>query len=67
MDADRLRVYWFTSVIITMSTITEMEKLLEMGAKMGLKDEELKQFVLDEQSRMRDEREKDRTERQARE
>lgn len=50
-----------------MSTITEMEKLLEMGAKMGLKDEELKQFVRDEQSRMRDEREKDRSERQAKE
>lgn len=44
-----------------------MEKLLEMGAKMGLKDEELKQFVRDEQSRMRDEREKDRSERQAKE
>lgn len=44
-----------------------MEKLLEMGAKMELKDEELKQFVRDEQSRMRDEREKDRSERQARE
>lgn len=35
-----------------------MEKLLEMGAKMELKGEELKQFVLDEQSRMRDERKK---------
>lgn len=47
-----------------MTTITE---LLEMGAKMGLKDEELKQYVRDEQSRMRDEREKDTTERQVRE
>lgn len=49
-----------------MTTITEMEKLLEMGAKIGLKDEELKQYVRDEQSRMRDEREKDTTERQVR-
>lgn len=64
MDADRLKLYWFTLVFITMSTITEIEKLLEMGAKMWLKDKELKQFELDEQSRMRDEREKDLKDRQ---
>ena len=41
-----------------MSTLTEMKELLDLGTKMGLTDEALKQFVHDEQNRMRDEREK---------
>ena len=48
-----------------MSTLTEMKELLDLGTKMGLTDEALKQFVHDEQNRMRDEREKERSERQA--
>ncbi|XP_065934236.1 uncharacterized protein [Magallana gigas] len=47
-----------------MSTVKEMLELLEMGTKMGMKDEDLQQFVKDEQARMRDEREKHRVERQ---
>nr|XP_034316843.1 uncharacterized protein LOC117686229 isoform X2 [Crassostrea gigas] len=47
-----------------MSTVKEMLELLEMGTKMGMKDEALQQFVKDEQARMRDEREKHRVERQ---
>nr|XP_034322671.1 uncharacterized protein LOC117688635 [Crassostrea gigas] len=41
-----------------------MLELLEVGTKMGMKDEDLQQFVKDEQARMRDEREKHRVERQ---
>nr|XP_034315954.1 uncharacterized protein LOC117685617 [Crassostrea gigas] len=47
-----------------MSTVKEMLELLEVGTKMGMKDEDLQQFVKDEQARMRDEREKHRVERQ---
>ncbi|XP_052707181.1 uncharacterized protein LOC128182536 [Crassostrea angulata] len=47
-----------------MSTVKEMLELLEVGTKMGMKDEALQQFVKDEQARMRDEREKHRVERQ---
>lgn len=35
-----------------------MHKLLDLGKKMGLKEEDLHHLVKDEQSRMRDEREK---------
>ncbi|XP_061180784.1 uncharacterized protein LOC133189428 [Saccostrea echinata] len=48
-----------------MSTIKEMKELLEIGTQMGLKDAELQQFVNNEQARLRDEREKDRAERMA--
>jgi hypothetical protein len=48
-----------------MSTLAEMENLLELGSKMGLKEEDLKKFVQEEQSTMRDEREKERSEIQA--
>ncbi|XP_065925778.1 uncharacterized protein [Magallana gigas] len=47
-----------------MSTVKEMLELLEVGTKMGMKDEALQQFVKDEQARLRDEREKHRVERQ---
>eukprot|EP00105_Crassostrea_gigas_P025125 XP_011445602.1 PREDICTED: uncharacterized protein LOC105341021 isoform X1 [Crassostrea gigas] len=47
-----------------MSTVKEMLELLEVGTKMGMKDEDLQQFVKDEQARMRDEHEKHRVERQ---
>lgn len=47
-----------------MSTVKEMLELLELGTKMGMKDEDLQQFVKEEQARMRDEREKHRVERQ---
>jgi hypothetical protein len=47
-----------------MSTVEEMQKVLELGAHMGLKDGDLQQFVKNEQSKMRDEREKLRAERQ---
>lgn len=42
-----------------------MKDLLDLGAQMGLKDEDLKTFVREEQARMRDDREKERSERQA--
>ncbi|XP_062573883.1 uncharacterized protein LOC134235750 [Saccostrea cucullata] len=48
-----------------MTTIKEMKELLEVGTQMGLKDAELQQFVNNEQARLRDEREKDRAERMA--
>ena len=38
-----------------------------MGTQMGLKDASLQQFIKDEQARLRDERELERSERQARE
>nr|XP_034335107.1 uncharacterized protein LOC117692141 [Crassostrea gigas]XP_034335108.1 uncharacterized protein LOC117692141 [Crassostrea gigas] len=37
-----------------MSTVKEMLELLEVGTKMGMKDEALQQFVKDEQARMRE-------------
>jgi hypothetical protein len=41
-----------------MSTVDGTQKLLELGDQMGLKEGDLQQFVKDEQSKMRDEREK---------
>lgn len=42
-----------------------MKNLLDLGAQMGLKDENLRKFVREEQARRRDDREKERSERQA--
>lgn len=50
-----------------MSAVKEMLELLDLGTKMGLKEEDLKQFVKDEQTRMHDEHEKNRAERQEKE
>ena len=50
-----------------MSTLKEMKELMELGTQMGLKDASLQQFIKDEQVRLRDERELERSERQARE
>lgn len=50
-----------------MSAVKEMLELLDLGTKMGLKEEDLQQFVKDEQARMRDEHEKNRAERQEKE
>ena len=40
---------------------------MELGTQMWLKDASLQQFIKDEQARLRDERELERSERQARE
>ena len=58
MVAVYIKVLQFSSAQITMSTLTEMKELLDLGTKMGLTDEAFKRFVHDEQNRMRDEREK---------
>lgn len=44
-----------------------MKELLDIGTHMGLKDEALQKFVKEEQSRLRDERHKEREERMAKE
>lgn len=49
-----------------MSTVKQTLELLDLGTKMGLKDEDLLHFVK-EQARMHDEREKNRAERQEKE
>ncbi|XP_062602905.1 E3 ubiquitin-protein ligase BRE1A-like [Saccostrea cucullata] len=50
-----------------MSTVKEMQELLELGTQMGFKDEALQNFVKEEQSRLRDERERQREERKSKE
>ncbi|XP_061194307.1 uncharacterized protein LOC133202481 [Saccostrea echinata] len=50
-----------------MSTVKEMQELLELGTQMGLKEEALQKFVKEEQSRLRDERERQRKERKSKE